>query len=519
VLRAATATKLVNIEDVEIVQTGIEYPLSTGPATFTVEDLADAVEAQGDPAVKAPRLKLGHVANLGLLEDGQPAIGTVGNLRLEQDGHLLVGDYIGVPEWLADILPSAYPARSIEAVTHYATNTGHQWRLIITDLALLGVVWPGVGTLEDIEALYSKEGPDNITVFTTKEEVEAGMPRTRAGLKAAVDAETIRRGYYEQLGSDQFWWWIRSMYLDPNELIVEDEEDGSLYRVPFETKGDKVEFKDPIAVKIVYKDKPSSEQPEKSNAAIEYPGRAVLAAYPDRAHSRPDATNNERETTMSTIASSTDPAALRNALGLEESATDDEVKTALAAAGFIDPPNATSGEESGEAGSEQPGTTSEGPTSEQPNNTAPGGPNDPATAQPTVEPDAGNGQPEIRQPVAATTGADGFVRLDPATFERLNSAAQRGEQAFQAQLRAERDGIIETAIRAGKIPPSRRSHWESMWDRDTEGTRTLLTASAEQGGLAAGLVPVKESGGTPQDESLGVEAYPAHWLPEISREG
>src|SRR5215475_1084129 len=101
------------VKDVEIVQTGIEYPLATGPATFTTEDLSDLVESQGDPAIKAPRLKLGHTADLGLLADGQPAIGTLGNLRLEQDGHLVVGDYIGIPTWLAAVLPSAYPARSI----------------------------------------------------------------------------------------------------------------------------------------------------------------------------------------------------------------------------------------------------------------------------------------------------------------------------------------------------------------------------------------------------------------------
>jgi hypothetical protein len=140
---AVAGATLVDVEGVEIVQTGIEYNLASGPKTFTQEDLRDAVESQNDAAIKAPRLKLGHVANIGLLADGQPAIGTVGNLRLEKDGHLVVGDYLGVPEWLAKVLPSAYPARSIEALTGVKTNTGHTWNLVITDLALLGVVWPG----------------------------------------------------------------------------------------------------------------------------------------------------------------------------------------------------------------------------------------------------------------------------------------------------------------------------------------------------------------------------------------
>src|SRR5262245_35657764 len=78
---------LVDVEDVEIVQTGIEYQLASGPKTFTVDDLRDAVDSQGDPAIKRPRLKLGHVADLGLLDDGQPAIGTVAGMRLEQGGN------------------------------------------------------------------------------------------------------------------------------------------------------------------------------------------------------------------------------------------------------------------------------------------------------------------------------------------------------------------------------------------------------------------------------------------------
>src|SRR4029077_16360763 len=215
--------------------------------------------------------------------------GNWGTLRLEQEGQLVVGDYIGVPSWLAEVLPSAYPARSIEAAVGVDTNTGHHWRLVLTDLALLGVVWPGVGTLDDIQALYSENGPDNISVLSTKEEVEAMSRPARGSLRAQVDAEDIRRQYYDQLPQENFWWWIRSMFVDPNEWIVEDEDSGSLYRVPFDTKGDEVNFSDPVAVKIVYKDKPASQQDSTKQAAWEVPlppqGKSI-AVYANRADSR-----------------------------------------------------------------------------------------------------------------------------------------------------------------------------------------------------------------------------------------
>lgn len=498
----------VTVKDVEIVQTGIEYPLSTGPATFTKDDLNDLVESQDDPAIKAPRLKLGHTANLGLMEDGQPAIGTVGNLRLEQDGHLVVGDYVGIPEWLANVLPSAYPARSIEAAIGVDTNTGHHWRLVMTDLALLGVVWPGVGTLDDIQALYSEDGPSNVTILTTKEEVEAMSRPARGSIRAQVDAEDIRRQYYDNAAADQFWWWIRSMFVDPNELIVEDEESGTLYRVPFDTKGDEVTFSDPVAVKVVYKDKPASKQPDKQTAAWETPippqGKSI-AVYANRAESRP-----EQEDTNVGVTTDVDPIALRNSLGLAENASDEEVRTALASAGYVAPPGReTGGPDERAPASEQPGTSAtEQQESNGPDNTAPDGPTDPATEQPTETPTS-------ETPVAAS----GTVTLDRATYEDLRRQAHQGATAFERQEVESRDRILTAAIGEGRIPPSRRAHWAGFLERDPEGARTLLTASEDKGGLAKGLVPVAAKGGESPLEDTTVEAYPANWLPEVRRGG
>jgi hypothetical protein len=490
---------LVNIEDVEIVQTGLEYKLASGPKTFTTDDLKDAVASQNDAAIKAPRLKLGHVANIGLLADGQPAIGTIGDLRLEKNGHLVVGTYLGVPEWLAKVLPSAYPARSIEALTGVKTNTGHKWRLVITDLALLGVVWPGVSTLDDIEALYSKDGPDDVTIYTTKEEF------TAARVQAQINNDDVLRQYREQKTPEQMFWWVHSMMRDPDELIVEDEAEGQLYRIPYSIKGETITFDDPIPVKIVYKDK--SKRPIKSEQA-EQAARAAISVVL--------ATGNREEFNRMTLASGVDPAALRNALGLEDDATDEEVQTALEAAGFVTPPGreVPSGSHGRAAGSEQPGTTDSGAaaahsSAADPDVESPDHPrNDPRTSQPTVTPTAASAAP-------AAAGTAEVVHLDRATYERLLAGAETAERLDTTTRHAQRDQIIAQAVSDTKIEPSRIDHWRRKYDEDPEGTRHLLTASFEQGGLAPGVVPVAAMGVEQSVEDTSAEAYPPEWLPEV----
>jgi hypothetical protein len=495
--KAADMGELVNVEAVEICQTGIEYPLASGPRTFTTEDLADAVEAQDDPAIKQPRLRLGHEGLNDPEWDGEPAVGIIDNLRLAQEGHLILGDYVGVPEWLAAALPSAYPGRSIDGQCDVVTNTGHSWRLVITDLALLGVRWPGVTTLEDIKALYSKNGPDNVTIYTTDpEEVAAGMP----SVQARTDVDDVRRQYYQSLDSSQYWWWVRSQYYDPDELIVEDEESGELYRVPFSTDADgEVTFADAVAVRIEYEDKPVKEQPEEAKAAI-----TALASLVRRKPGVVFASRDESRKDMpvaTPVKGSIDSAALRTALGLGEDATDDEVSAALAGAGIIAPPGQEGG--SSAPGAEQTGTNTSSTQvpGDDPDNQAPGNSgNDPATGQPTVA------------PVAA-----GAVLVDASRLEDLERRAQRGDVARTVQETADRDATITAAIKAGKVPNSRRDHWQQSWERDPEGTKHLLTAAVDKGGLAPGLIPVTEVGSSPPDEALDDQtAYPSDWLPDVA---
>lgn len=485
---------LVNVTGKEIIQTGIEYPLSSGPATFTVDDLADAVEAQDDPAIKAPRLRLGHEGLDDPAWDGEPAIGTLGNLRLSQEGHLILGDYMGIPEWLAKVLPSAYPACSIDGQVGVSTNTGHEWRLVITDLALLGVRWPGVSTLEDIKALYSTTGPDNVTIYATEEEVMAGT----ATVTARTDVDDVRRQFYNQLESGQYWWWVRSQYYDPDELIVEDEESGELYRVPFTTTEEgECSFSDPVAVRIEYEDKPVKDQPSETKAALI--AGLVFAHKPAKVFASRDESRKDVSVAATGGTAVADPMALRQAFGLAAEATDEELTAAMEGAGFVSPP----GEEgaSSSPGSEQAGTT---------DTSADGGSNGDNQAPANSGGDPANAQP--------TTTASGAVMVDSARLAELEARAARGDQALTRFENQDRDEVISAAIKAGKVPKSRQAHWQEQWKRDPEGTRHLLTATVEKGGLAAGLIPVTEQGASPSGDDLAdADAYPKGLFPDLDQ--
>lgn len=310
-VQASDGPALVTVRNVPIVMAGVEYRLASGPATFTPEDIMDFVASQDDPAVVPPRIKIGHTSVLstnaaqGILKDGDdgvPALGKFINIRFDADSITAVGDAVGVPRWLAEIMPIAYPNRSIEGFQGALTNSGHYWGLVVHAVALLGVVWPGCSTLDDLPILYTEGGPDDLEVVNEEgEEVDVtailAAARQHAAVTArrpaasgdpvaaAVNVDDVRRSYYEQLNADQAWWWIRAIYLDPNELIVMDDDSGDLFRIPFTVSGEEVEFSDPQKVKIQYVDAAASQI--RAQAQIDLAGRQV-ALYASRAESRPD---------------------------------------------------------------------------------------------------------------------------------------------------------------------------------------------------------------------------------------
>lgn len=146
----------VTVPDVELVSAGT-WDASTGRSTITPDDLTSAVQAFSDHLVNKPPVKIGHTdprfsdGN----HDGAPAFGWIENIRTSPDGQKLLGDLVGVPAKLAEIMPAAFRRRSIEMAYGYRTAAGKVYRAVVTGLALLGAQAPAVRNLADVVALYT----------------------------------------------------------------------------------------------------------------------------------------------------------------------------------------------------------------------------------------------------------------------------------------------------------------------------------------------------------------------------
>lgn len=503
----ASKPELVTIRAVEIMSTGIQYQLGSGPTTFTAEDLADAVTAQQDPAVSQPRLKIGHTDPRF---DGEPAMGKVVDMRLSENGQTIEGDLVGVPRWLGEIMASAYPSRSIEGNFDVETVTGSKWRLVINALALLGVTWPGISTLADISALYSASGPDGVEVLEAKgrDEVVAAKVTAARGVVAAVNVEDIRRQYYEELDDTQMWWWVRALYLDPHELIVDDDE-GGLHRVPFDVKGEEINFSDPVEVKIQYVDQKvaanaaSQGKDERRQVALIASAGRQEATWASRGEARPE--NHTQEATPM------DPTQLRQSLGLPADATDEQVTTRIEALKAADPgtPNEQPGADPG-VGTEPAPAQPTQPGEQQPVVAPPPTQAPVTTDRPGSSPDDANAE---KVPALAAS-----VTVPKEVWEAVQVNAKRGADVYEDQRKQRLSGVLAKAVQEGRIAPAQRETFALLIEQDEQGTTRLLTASVAEGGLAAGLIPVSERGHNPSETDLvaAASSYPADWFPEVA---
>lgn len=135
------------VRDVELVKVGT-WNTMTGTWEVTPADLRSILAADHAGALRKPIVKLGHTDPRF---DGEPALGHIDNMRLTDGGNTLVGDLRGVPAWLADAMPTAYPDRSVEVVVDYKAADGRQWPLALTGVALLGIVRPSITNLASLQ--------------------------------------------------------------------------------------------------------------------------------------------------------------------------------------------------------------------------------------------------------------------------------------------------------------------------------------------------------------------------------
>lgn len=410
---------LAVIPDVELVHVGEEWPLAsdgTENGTFTPEDLAAAVAAQDDPSVRSPVIKFGHNGDRPPAF-GAPVWGRVTNLRLADEGMTLVGDYTGVPIWLAEVLPSAWPSRSIEGKRNHTSDVGRTHGLLITGVSLLGVELPAISTLDDVQAVWSARTPEEAHVTIKETTVTAARSTS---ITAATTTEDIRRAYYDRPVAG-VWSWIREIELDPLTLIVDDDE-GGLFRVPVTVAGDEITFGTPESVRVEYVAAGATTSASRAGSES--------IVYASRTESREGVAGM-------------DPVELRKSLGLDETATDADVMARAAELAARPEPTTDTGQ-----AATPPATPPTPPAPPAPTPDAPSG------AAPTITP-----PPE------------GYRLVADAVYEELAAGAKDGRTALQTLAKQAEDAFItrhRRRIGPESNPAAKRTeeHLRREWQRN-----------------------------------------------------
>lgn len=519
---------LWRVHNVPLISTGIEYPLQSGPTTFTESQLADAVEALEDPAVVEPRIKLGHTAkyNEALIGDAEMAFGRIdaSTMRLSDNGQTIYGDYL-VPEWLGTVMSIALPNRSIEGNFDVETVTGKSYELVITAVSLLGVYWPGCQVLEDLPLWYGGDIPEGVefdeaiaSQLAAQEVAASGGRMPKNKVQADADTTRIRRQFYDRAmsgeleglpdGANPYRWWIRAERIgnDGNlYLIVEDDEDGDLYKFSVAINDEEVTFSDPTAVKVEY-----TERTAAARAAV-VAGMMVADPAVVMHASRADTGGPAKSTQEGAARMTNDERrkALAAALGLPENAPWDKIRAASEEA-------ARQGVEGGEpdnAGLRGDEVTpdQQPPAHQTPPGTAPTGTGNVGTEEQEQE--------EVERATQNQPDADaqaGTVTVDKATWEATQRGAQLAAKHEDERVATRRSNKVEAAIKAGKIPPARKEHYMKLMAMDEQGTTETLDS------LQASAVPLGRGLGASGDgDGEGVAAssgagFPDDWFPEIA---
>lgn len=281
---------------VEIARVGT-HALSTGDHTFTREQLAAAM---ANAATQAPVLGIGHTDPRFVVagQDGDPAFGRATNLRLEEDGDVLLGDFEGVPEWLDESMEIAYPRRSLEGLC-----SGDDLR--ISCVKLLGTTLPGIKGLADLPAALAASAAEGGSV-------EEQARRQTHLLIASASLDQMREAYSTQanegIDENADWEkraWVREVRVDSDVLIVEQQQ--TLYSVPWTANADGTfTFGGRTEVAVQYVDVAAAS------------GDAAVFIAPVTPANPP-----KREESV------VDPKTLREQLGLAEDASEDDVTTKL----------------------------------------------------------------------------------------------------------------------------------------------------------------------------------------------
>lgn len=436
------AKKFVTVKDVELARVGT-WNASTGQQPLTLEMFEQAVEAHNSGELSLPVIKIGHVDPRFENPDwdGEPAYGQIDNLRVSDErGGTLLGDYVNMPEELAEILASAYPERSVEldfdlelldtegeVTTSYGT--------VLTGLALLGAAAPAVKGLASVHAKFSATAAGHKVKRTKSSRIKASAMFTapaRFAFNGQHTADSLRRELQKSMAQlstgDE---WVDAWVEDFDDTTVWHYFNGEIVQRSYTVQPDGAVVLSGDFVKVVEKRvfEPVSDTAPVPQAETTEPQSAGVAAS---AASTTDEGDAEMAFTESQLT------VLRKQFGLDDAATLEEVMAAIDAAD----------------------TQEEAPA-------------DVASAE----------APVVQEPAAAPVAASEptpSVQLSAASF----AAMQKENESLRAEFTAmkaerdkeRRDKAIFSALKAGKLHPSEKDAWRKAMDENEESVTALLSA-------------------------------------------
>ncbi|PPG29652.1 head maturation protease, ClpP-related [Pseudoclavibacter sp. RFBB5] len=100
---------------------------------------------------------------------------------------------------------------------------------------------------------------------------------------------------------------------------------------------------------------------------------------------------------------------------------------------------------------------------------------------------------------------EGAIVVDATAFAELQSAAAEGREARKEQIRSKHEGIVNEAVKEGRIAPAARDGWLASIEKDEQGITTLLNS------LPKNTIPVAELGHSAGDKTTDEALYASAW--------
>ena len=278
---------------------------------------------------------------------------------------------------------------------------------------------------------------------------------------ASVDIATVIARFHNEWrlqedpeGPDRYWWWARSVRVDPDELIA-DDGDGNLWSVPFSTDGeDEVTFGDPQRVRETYVPV-NAGAGTAATATVRRRRQTVAAAdlprpaFPDRPTVAATAA-----TTTPTEETSMTPEEIREALGLSADATDEQVLEAMTAGAAALAAEPEPNPDDPEPAADPPAEPASQPVGEEQLTAAAQAAAAAAVSEQLAQRDAATAAATERDAYLESKVGDGTIHRDSVGAFRLMFEAPGGAAAARAQIDAMQPGRIPALQRKPGTDPA-----------------------------------------------------------------